>query len=331
MVKVCSVVTAMLLKSNNPEDRTMKARFFIIPIILLAACQPVEVFVPVDKPEETAPSNGKWTMTVNATLNTDTKALELTNNGGSLDAYWVGGEKVSVYLGGDHKGYLTAAVSETNNIIATLAGELTSVEGISTDTQLTLLFPGRDDKKWEYTGQDGAAPDAASTISRTFSYGLATVTVKGMENSTITCTGATFDNQQSIYRFGFIKSDDTTPGLFDPQQFTVSTSVESGHLVRTVSYAEGQWNSSAWGSLTVNPTATGDHFYYMAIRNDNTSADETYHFTAIDNNSALRIGSKVVGSSHLGQGKFISMKSIAMPLADFGPAEGTISSSTAVL
>ena len=89
----------------------MKARRFIIPVIaLLAACQQMELETesPIISPEqeeqsesEPADSVAVWTFTVQANKgDEETKALDLTNEGATLNAYWKDSEKVKVYKGG---------------------------------------------------------------------------------------------------------------------------------------------------------------------------------------------------------------------------------------
>lgn len=306
----------------------MKTRHFIplISILFLAACQPVELeFTTPDVVKEGV--DAKWTLTVQATKgNPGTKALALTDDGKTLNAGWKDGEKVAVYLDGVFLGVLTATPG-SDNTIATLSGSLESVEGVSESTTLMLLFPGRDDKKWDYTGQAGVLTGTAS-IEDTYDYAKAEVTVSTLDadSKTITTTTATFANQQSIYRFGFKAGDD----YIAPKDFTISAN--GGKLAQSMSYESSAW-TAVYGSLTVTPAAApSDNFYYVSLRNDGTS-DDTYSFIITGSDDALYLASKPIPASVLDvPGKFISAKSITATQPDFSAqSSGTIEDAGGVL
>ena len=297
----------------------MKARFFIIPCIVLAAaaCQKEEDKQTENRPER--PETGSYTLIVEAVKDVDTKALELTDNGTALDAYWVSGEKVSVYLDGVYKGYLTATPTAAKSKTATLSGE---IDGISDEATLHLLSPGRDDQKWDYTGQTGAAPTPDGDLSKRFDYALATVTVNSVSGTTITTTGATFTNQQSIYRLGF-RLDSQDGNYVDPVDFTITASGNT--IAQSFSYQNNAWTPVLGKSLSVTTPTTkpSDHFYYLSILNQNTSTDEDYSFILTGSNSSLYMGHKVVGSTLLVPGKFISAKNIVVSQSRFAPVENS--------
>ena len=305
----------------------MKARFFIIPCIVLAAaaCQKEEDKQTETRPER--PETGSYTLIVEAVKDVDTKALELTDNGTALDAYWVSGEKVSVYLDGVYKGYLTATPTAEKSKTATLSGE---IDGISDEATLQLLSPGRDDQKWDYTGQTGAAPTPEGDLSKRFDYALATVTVNGVSGTTITTTGATFTNQQSIYRFGF-RLNSATGDYVDPVDFIVSASGNT--IVQSFNYENSAWTPVLGYNLSVTTPTTKptDHFYYLSILNQNTTSNERYTFSLTGPNSEYLTGYKDVDAGHLDQGKFISAKNIVVSQPSFAPADGNIPNSSAVL
>ena len=111
----------------------MKARFALIALFLLAACQPAELdheyqMTPV---EETTVDEDAYTLTLTATKGVDTKALSLgyneTTQKDMLYAYWVTGEKVGVYVNGTRCGQLLATAKEApNQNQATLSGTVYS-------------------------------------------------------------------------------------------------------------------------------------------------------------------------------------------------------------
>ena len=139
----------------------MKARFFIIPAVLvaLAGCskEKEQDFIP--REETPAPADGTLALTVEATKSMDTKALGL--DGTTLKAYWDDGETVGVYLNGTRIGLLSAT-AQSDNTKARLSGSVPK-EGIAEGTTLMLLFPDREDlpvgSKWDYSGQSGVLDD----------------------------------------------------------------------------------------------------------------------------------------------------------------------------
>ena len=308
----------------------MKARHFIIPvIILLAACQQMELEteLPTIAPEkeelsEPADSVTVWSFTLQARKGEEeTKALDLVNDGATLNAYWKDTEKVKVYKGGDLIGTLdvTPAAGEKPTK-ATLSGALT-VDGLAPGNIRTLMMPR---EGWSYTGQLGTL----ASIETDYDYATASVTIATVDelNYTITTTGsASFRNQQSIYRFGFKVGGD----YIDPKSFTVSGS--RGKLVQSMS-----WNGSAWAPLyndiTVTPeSAAADHFYYVSLRNDSTEED-LYDFTITGSDDVLYMAAKAIPDNVLdAPGKFISAKSINAVKPDFAPAGGEVSDPAAVL
>ena len=310
----------------------MKTRFFIITLLFLAACQPVEQVYPVDASENSSQEQDVCTLSVNASLDAGTKALELTDGGGALKAYWAGGEQISVFtvLMGRlmHLGYLTATPVPGNRKMATLTGDIPK---LTVGRELILLFPGRTNPEnltLDYTGQDGAAPTPDGNLATQYNFALASVAVSGYNPSTRSyyTTGATFTNLQSVYRFGFIDGG----RYIDPKVFFIDAA--SGKLVRTLDYRSKSrdWSMPAYGILSVTPAAApADHFYYLALRNENSSKDERYGFTLVGaGDDALYMGCKDVPKANLGQGKFISAKTVAVSRPDFRPATGTPSANT---
>lgn len=307
----------------------MKARLFIIPMLLIAAAcqQEKDTPDPVTKPEEGSETTGTYTLTIRATKDAETRALDLDGN--SLTPYWKNTDKVKVYKGenslGESENYLgTLDVTPgegTNPSTATLSGEIT-VDGLSENDELTLLIPR---EVWSYTGQKGTLTGEGS-IEDTYDYATATVTVAAVVGSAVTTTEANFQNQQSIYRFAF------SGVTFAVEDFTI-TAAEGG-LVQQMAWGEVAEEST--GSITVKPTGTtapGDS-YFVALRNNNTTKADTYHFlitgTVNNNSGALLLGSKNIPAGALAApGKFLS-GTITVSQPDFAPAEGEISNAANV-
>lgn len=301
----------------------MKARHLIISILLLAACQQIEEpFDPRDN--SSANKDGMYTLTIQATKSDAvTKALALDGN--SLKSYWTTDDKVRVFKDNAFVTELDVVPGEgTNPLTATLTA--TSVSGLSQGDQLFLLIPRvytTNSSDWMYTGQNGLLT-GDNSVSTKYDYATATVTVSTISGTEITTTTANFDNEQSIYRFGFKVGDNK----IDPSDFTISSA--NGTLIssRTLDQTNG-W-SDVPGSLTFNPTANDDHIYYFALRNTSSSAD-TYNFV-IHVGSALYLASISNIDATLLKGAFNSARSIPTTQTRFAPGDaGTVGDQSGVL
>ena len=284
--------------------------------LLLAGCQTDELISEIERP-----TTGPWNLTVEASkeipgqtrIDGATKALELS--GSTLNAYWIDNEQVSVYQGGTYKGMLTATATGEKSPQATLSG---SIEGLSKGDPITLLFPRKD---WDYTGQDGAAPSPTGDLSTKYDYATADVTIQSVSGNNITTSGATFENQQSIFRFGFKKGDSN----YSVKAFTLASS--KGKLVQSRTYESSNWTST-YGLLSVVPTSTPtDKLYYMAIRNENTTEADKFSFYVIGDDNGLYTGSKDIPTSALVNGQFFNA-AVSITLANFAAASGSISSAS---
>ena len=82
----------------------MKARLFILSILLLAACQQIEEpFDPRDN--NSANKDGMYTLTIQATKSDAvTKALALDGN--TLKSYWTNDDKVRVFKNNEFHGFI---------------------------------------------------------------------------------------------------------------------------------------------------------------------------------------------------------------------------------
>lgn len=291
----------------------MKARLFIIPVILLAASCQLETVDPdyVEEVPEAAVADSVFTLTVQAGKGEpDTKALDLVNDGKTLNFYWKDTEVVKVYKDGFLVGSLAVTPGEGEKpTSATLGGDIT-VAGLAQGDQLTLVFPRED---WDYTGQAGTL----ESIEAGYDYATATVTISAINGNQVTATAASFANQQSVYRFGF-KDGET---YIDPKSFSISAS--GGKIVQSMSYSGG-W-TPAFGGITVTPaSAAGDHLYYVSLQNQ-TTANDTYNFVITGSDDALYLASKAIPASVLDvPGKFISAKSVSATKPSFAPASGNI-------
>lgn len=284
--------------------------------MLWTGCQKMEEDIVKDEPVEEAPQ--LFTLTVQAVKDVDTKALEL--DGSTLNAYWVDGEQVAVYISNTKAflGWLTVDADETYPTEATLSGTLSSVEGVAEGAYLDLLFPRA---VWDYTGQDGSAPSADGTLARKYDYAWASVAVTSMVNGVISTEKAFFMNQQKIYRFGF-KIGGSGGTAVSVKEFTVDSN--SGLIVQKY---DSSSNETTHGSLTVKVSgdATTD-LLYMAINNVDTGSDQTYSFHVIDGGNALYIGSQSIpfqSNSGLQYSDFISAQNVNVSQATLTSASAT--------
>ncbi len=272
-------------------------RLYIFAALLgavLVGCQKEENFI------DEKPTEGKtWTLTVQATKDIDTKAMSL--DGTTLKGYWIEGEAVGVYLGGTKLGTLTAGNITNEGANAVLSGTLDSVEGVTENSELMLLFP--DKSEWSYLGQDGTAPSKSGTMATGFDYATATLTVSGIDGNTLTVdAAANFVSQQSVYRLRVKDGSDAIAVSY----LTVTASKDK--LVQSRTYENSDWKSN-YGTLTMNVTAEPtDNLYYMAIRNDytNTTEADAYTFFVVrKSDNAVLEGTRDIPAAALASPSYI--------------------------
>ena len=248
---------------------------------------------PKEEPAAGLPEGFVW-LSLQASKGVDTKALALDGN--TLNAYWANTEKVAVFKSGSATSIGTLDVSPapgSRPTSATLAGP---ISGASSGDVLTLLFPRAE---WDYTGQVGTL----ASIGSSYDYALASVTVNTVNETTVTTTGgASFENEQSIYRFGFEYMSST----LRVKGFSVSSSYNQLVLSRSWSDSGGAWTST-FGTVSVNAASATSDPLYIALRNEYTGTDyDIYSFDVIGEDDALYVGSKMVRNELLGNGKFLS-------------------------
>ena len=158
--------------------------------VALVACSREELPEPVEEP---VAATLTYTLTVEATKGTESKALSLGGvNDDTLYATWAEGEEVTVYnkttdeqLGGS----LTAQEAGSST---TLKGSLTSTKGIHNADVLKLEF-----RSPSYASQTGTLDYIAANCD----YAVAEVDVTDASTPNVTTTSATFYNQQAIVKF----------------------------------------------------------------------------------------------------------------------------------
>ena len=263
---------------------------------------------PKEEPATGLPEGFVW-LSLQASKGVDTKALALDGN--TLNAYWANTEKVTVFKSGSATSIGTLDVSPapgSRPTSATLAGP---ISGASSGDVLTLLFPRAE---WDYTGQVGTL----ASIESSYDYALASVTVNTVNETTVTTTGgASFENEQSIYRFRFLSG--SSPLLV--KGFTIS-SPYNNKLVRSRSWSTDAWTST-FGTVSVNAASATSDPLYIALRNEYTgTVDDIYSFDVIGDDDALYVGYIGVPKELL-NGKFISAQNVNVSQATLTTASAT--------
>jgi hypothetical protein len=194
---------------------------------------------------------------------------------------------------------------------ATLSGTLTG--SLSEGQSLTLLFPR---STWDYSAQNGKLT-GESSIEKLFDYARADVTVNSIDGSNLLVNGpATFANQQSIYRFGF---------KYNSAAINVKKAILSSNQDKLVAaYDFVTPANTTYGPITLTlPSATSD-LVYAAIKNENTTEDDTFSFTVYDNDGITYQGSKVFPAAALSR-NFVSAKNVALDRLDLAEIATTVS------
>ena len=116
----------------------MKARILILSLVLLAACQQMDLDNDYQNSlEGKSDADSVFTLTLQATKTVDTKALDLINDGSRLNVYWKNTEKVKVFRNGACVGSLNVQpASGDKPKTATLSGTI-QVHGLAANDVLT--------------------------------------------------------------------------------------------------------------------------------------------------------------------------------------------------
>ena len=176
----------------------MKKYFILLALVFLAACA---------KEEDVRLTDGRYTLTLNASKAPVSKALNLSDN--TLNASWTQDDIVVVYKGDDKIGELTAQSTGTST---TLKGTLDEAPSINDVLTLKFLSPS-------YSTQNGTLEYIESNCD----YAEATVTVKSIAggNVTIKESSANFVNQQAIVKFTLKDSATGNPSI-NATQLTIT-------------------------------------------------------------------------------------------------------------
>lgn len=280
----------------------MKKTTMILAALLAAmawtGCQnTLEMDDPSAREEKPVTARDSVTLTLEAGKGLNTKALELVNEGATLNAYWRSGEEVKVFAPGSTEaiGTLTATPNSTNNTLATLSGSINAA-GLQNGNVLTLLFPR---ETWSYEGQIGTLASIASN----YDFAKAEVTITEIDllsenNKHITTTkSTTFENQQSIYRFRF-KYGTNGGSILNTK--TVQLTSSHGLLVKNVNMAtRDKTNFSSTEPMLIELDQANPFVYIALLLNGDKNQDDTFSFEIYDNDGATYYGSKVIPAASL--------------------------------
>ena len=156
-----------------------------------------------------------------------------------------------------------------------------------------------------------------SSIESNFDYARTQVTIESIESGQITTTkSTTFENQQSIYRFGFRYGTDVGPTI---RTKTLLLTSDQNKLAKTVDartkektcFESGEPMTVELSTALTSAQANANELIYVAILNDNTTQDDTFSFTIYDADGATYRGSKTITSTYLAS-PFVSAKTIPM-------------------
>lgn len=182
------------------------------------------------------PTNGKYTLTVNASKVADATTRALTLNGNTLNATWTAGDKVTVlkhvsnYINDPGSwrvwGQLEVGNVRNGGMTCSLTGEF-DAGTLNEGDCLRLVYPGKDltsgSAYWmDYTDQDGKL----DTIAKKYDYCSTpavlekAVKVTAVNGTNITTSDATFTSNQAIVRFTLVDKDNNP---ICPLSFYIST------------------------------------------------------------------------------------------------------------
>lgn len=202
----------------------------------------------VEKQPET-PATGKYTLTVTASKgDAGTRALTIdeTVTPNELNAYWDGTETVTL-TSGNESVQMIVAPDATDNTKATLTATLTTAPANGAELTMELCSAS-------ISGQEGTL----AYIAEHCDYATATTTAT-VSGTTITCSDATFTNQNAIARFALYHGST----LISPTTLKVSIS-HSNQQVQAYLASIGK-DSYTFTIPAETYTTNGDGVLYFAL------------------------------------------------------------------
>ena len=222
------------------------------------------------------PTNGKYTLTVNATKAIDASTRALTLNGNTLNATWTAGDKVTVLKHVSNSindpgswrvwGQLEVGNVRNGGMTCSLTGEF-DAGTLNEGDCLRLVYPGKDltsgsDYWMDYTDQDGKL----DTIAKKYDYCSTpavlekAVKVTAVNGTNITTSDATFTSNQAIVRFTLVDKDNNP---IYPLSFYIST--EDKQIV-TKEKITGELSEETRDNLLRITLISQTNVVYVAVR-----------------------------------------------------------------
>lgn len=233
------------------------------------------IVIGCSEPMTLSPVDQTWQVSITAVKGSDETKV-LTDNGSTLSAAWIAGDKVYATKNGTSLGTLTAKTSGTQTV---LEGTLGSPMSLSIDDEIVLSYMSAD-----YSEQNGTL----AYISDHCDYAVATVSITSANGGLLLTSPAVFKNQQAITKFTF------TDGTSTLAPTSLSIRAASGKLVSK--YESG---TPQYGMISLKANNVYQTDFVLAMRNE-SGAQDTYTFTATIG-SDIYIGTKKV---NLTNGKY---------------------------
>ncbi len=290
--------------------QTMKQVYFRISAVALIAamcfpaCQKVE-FSEEPSPEQTdteVPAGKGWTVAIDATMGSDTKALAEDPATHKLLATFETTDAIYVYNKTKNKMDANPLHPDQNGASAVLTGTL--AESYDAGDELVLCYKCNSYGNFQYSkGQKG-------TLSTVADYAQAGITISAEDAAVKQITGsAAFVNMQSIFGFNF-----SSGGIAVPAR-VVEISTEAGELVSLVRASPTSYQLPvSHGITTVVADAPISGTLYAGLSNDNTG-DDMYYFRVNDGAGHLYTGSKAASAGKIVNGKYYASSVALTPIA----------------
>ena len=253
------------MKKNVLNFRTLAA--LLVVGAAFTACSNDQDFK-IEK--KNAPTDQAYTLTVQATKESDAITRGLNLDGKTLNVKWNEGEKVDVVQAGELLGTLEAKASDTGS--TTLSG---TVSGVTADNDMTLYLHGYNR---DYTGQNGLLVSDDNSIENKYDYAECTVEKSNINisGSNMTVTGtANFKSSQAIVKFIFPEevTSLTIGGTIKDEKNIVQTSdkISGEESCGAVTIVPSSATNTIYAAIMPSAGETFDEFTLSVVNNDGIS------------------------------------------------------------
>lgn len=276
----------------------------IIAAMCLISCSKAELAN--EEPATGSPAAGQpsegWTVAIDATIGTGTKALSEDTDTHNLIATFEVTDAVYVYNKTKNKMDANPLYPDKNGASAVLTGTLS--ESYDEGDELVLCYHSNSQGLFSYKGQKG-------TLSTVADNAQAGITISAEDAAAKQITGsAAFVNMQSIFGFNF--SDGSAP--IPAKAVEVSTAgAKLVTILRT--YRATQYIQPVnYGNISVVADDPVAGTVYAALRNE-SKEDDMYYFRVNDGAGHLYTGSKAAPAGKIVNGKYYASSVALTPIA----------------